>query len=174
MKVDFEDYKTTLKEIHKKAKEYDATLNSCSTATLQAILDVFEIKDLFLLKAATGLSGGIARSSSVCGAFLGGVMAFGVVAGILCDKKTDEYEKDLVIEMTQSLRQLFIHEYNTEEHITCDEIQLCIFGRTFDKLDSKEREEMKEVNTDDKCPEICGRAARWAGQIILTYLDKLK
>jgi C_GCAxxG_C_C family probable redox protein len=69
-----------LEEIGRKALEYDK-YSGCSQSVLLALQEAFKIGDLESFKAATVLSGGVARKGETCGALLGGLMALGLVLG---------------------------------------------------------------------------------------------
>jgi len=73
--------KELLQEVEKRAYKYEQECRDCSQCTLLAIQEVFDLAGDDALKAATGFAGGIGRSGSVCGAFIGGVMALGLLYG---------------------------------------------------------------------------------------------
>ena len=72
-----ESEKKFLEEVEKKAYQYEREYHNCAQCTLLTIQEMFGLSGDDTLKAATGFAGGIGRTGSVCGAVLGGVMAFG-------------------------------------------------------------------------------------------------
>ncbi len=68
------------KKIRRKAHEYDQ-YSGCSQSVLLSLQEGLGVGDLQSFKAATVLSGGVARRGETCGALLGALMALGLVKG---------------------------------------------------------------------------------------------
>lgn len=53
----------------------------CAESVLKAIADLHSLKDPNIPKIATGFCGGVSRTSGMCGALAGGIMALGLLSG---------------------------------------------------------------------------------------------
>jgi C_GCAxxG_C_C family probable redox protein len=167
--------KELLQEAETRAYRYEQEYRDCSQCTLLAIQEVFGLGGDDALKAATGFAGGIGRTGSVCGAFIGGVMALGLLYGR--DRETMKHSDEEVrfrrreeIEhrlgtLIKNLRARFEEEYGS---IICNDIEGKLFGRSFDKWNPDERKEKDRLGGhDDKCPSVVGKATRWVAELIL-------
>ena len=79
-----------VREIRRKAHGYDE-YSGCSQAVLLALQEGLGVGDLESFKAATVLSGGVARRGETCGALLGALMALGLVRGRESIEDTPSY-----------------------------------------------------------------------------------
>ena len=68
------------KEIGRKALKYDK-YSGCSQSVLLSLQEAYDMFDTEAFKAATVLSGGVARRGETCGALIGGLLALGQAAG---------------------------------------------------------------------------------------------
>jgi hypothetical protein len=67
-------------------------------------------------------------------------------------------------ELVQKLREKFIQEYGS---IICRNIQTKLFGRPYYLADMDDLEKFEKAGAHDvHCPEVVGKAARWAAEII--------
>lgn len=66
--------------VKRKALENDF-YSGCSHSVLGALQEEFCIVNMESFKAATVLSGGVARRGETCGAIIGGLLALGLVIG---------------------------------------------------------------------------------------------
>jgi len=167
--------KEPLEEVEKRAYKYEQEYRDCSQCSLLALQEVFNLPGDDALKAATGFAGGIGRTGSVCGSFIGGVMALGLLYGRnrVTMKHPDEkvrFHRREEIEsrlgmLIKKLRARFEEEYGS---IICDDIETKLFGRSFDKWNPEERKEKDRMGGhDDKCPSVVGKGARWVAELIL-------
>ena len=69
-----------VKEIRRRAHFYDK-YSGCSQSVLLALQEGLGVGDGESFRAATVLSGGVARRGETCGALLGALMAVGLVEG---------------------------------------------------------------------------------------------
>jgi len=118
-----------------------------------------------VFKAATGLIGGLALSGITCGALTGAVMVLSVYLGREYDNFSDpEMIRHESCRLSKKLLDRFIEEYGTT---CCYDIQRKIMGKSYNLWDEKERAEFfKAGGHDDKCPSVCGNAARWTMGIL--------
>jgi len=172
--------KKLLQDVEQRAYKYEQEYRDCSQCSFLALQEVFNLPGDDALKAATGFAGGIGRTGSVCGAFIGGVMALGLLYGR--DRETMKHPNEEVrfhrreeIEsrlgtLIKKLRARFEGEYGS---IICDDIETKVFGRSFDKWNPEDRKEKDRMGGhDDKCPSVVGKGARWAAELILEEQGK--
>jgi hypothetical protein len=69
-----------VREIRRRAHLHDS-YSGCSQAVLLALQEGLGVGDEKSFMTATALSGGVARRGETCGAFLGALMAVGLVEG---------------------------------------------------------------------------------------------
>lgn len=141
----------------------DRVYEGCSRAVLQALQCHLHLEDGGALKASTALAGGIARMGESCGALIGGMMAIGLVQG------KEELDDIQAYRDTMAASHELYHRFKREVGGTmCSEIQKGLFGRNFDFNNDEEAEEWLKAGGLEKCPLVCGIAARMAADIILS------
>ncbi len=148
-------------------KKYEQTYHGCSQCAIAALQDVFNIRNDDIFKSSTGLAGGAALScDGSCGAYVGAIM----VIGLLLGRERDNFEDTEGIrfkthEMVGKLRKKFIDEYGS---VICRNIQTKIMGRPYYIADPEEYEKFHNAGAHDiYCPEVVGKASRWAAEILL-------
>ena len=154
-----------IKRIGEKALAFDK-YSGCSQSVLLALQEELGIGDHESFKAATVLSGGVARRGETCGALLGGLMALGLVVGRDDIRDTQAYRdamkpaNEIVDEFKDKLKRDFGFEKPLESTI-CRDIQQRIYGRGFDLNDPDDYPTFLEAggHDDDGCPKVCGIAA---------------
>jgi len=120
-----------------------------------------------VFKAATGLAGGVGLSGiGPCGAFSGAAMVLSQLKGRERSNFSDpEKVRFKSFDMSSKLVDKFLDEYGT---ITCRDIQQRIFGRSYYLRDPDEFKKFHDAGAhDEKCPDVVGKAARIAVEIIL-------
>ena len=145
---------------------YEKTYRGCSQCAIAALQDVFNIRNDDIFKAATGLSGGSALSTEgSCGGYVGAIMILSHIVGRERDKFDDpEGIRYKTHELAGKLRQKFIDEYGT---IICRNIQTKVMGRPYYLADKQEAEKFHNAGAHDiYCPDVVGKAARWAAEIL--------
>ncbi|MGC8850251.1 MAG: C-GCAxxG-C-C family protein [Candidatus Bathyarchaeia archaeon] len=169
MSIDYE----RVREIRRRAHENDRH-SGCSQSVLLALQEGLGIGDLESFKAATVLSGGVARRGETCGALIGGLMALGLVCGRERMEDTERYSNAMVIadEMCREFQLRLERELNFDEPLEstlCRELQKRIYGRSFDLRDGLEREAFLAHggHGDSGCPKVCGIAAEVAAEALL-------
>lgn len=146
----------------------------CSQAVLGALQQHLQFGGLDSFKAATVLSGGVARRGETCGALLGALMAIGIVCGREDMADTDAYNRA----MAQSQRVLdeFKRELQSRfgfaqplETTLCKDIQRRLFNRSFNMASENERQEFLDAggHDDTGCPLVCAVAAEITARAIL-------
>ena len=147
-------------------RHYERTFYGCGQCTVAALQDAFDRRDDTVFRAATGLAGGggLACDGS-CGAYAGAILFLGQLLGRERDDFADPAGVRLrTAGMVRQLRQRFIDEYGS---VTCRDIQNKIMGRPFFIADPEDFRRFHEAGAHDvHCPEVVGRAARWAAEIV--------
>jgi C_GCAxxG_C_C family probable redox protein len=169
-----------LQEAENRGYRYEQEYRDCAQCTLLTIQETFDLEGEEALKAATGFAGGIGRSSSVCGAFTGGVMALGLLYGR--DRQTMKHPdpevrlnrfreiEERLDRLIKKLAERFTEKYGST---ICKEIETKLFGRSFDKWNPEERKEKDRLGGhQDKCPGVVGNASRWIAELIIEEESK--
>jgi C_GCAxxG_C_C family probable redox protein len=130
-------------------------------AALQAKLGV---GDTMVLKAGSGLAGGVAVQGETCGALTGAIMAIGCVVGRERLEDIQQYQK-----AKEPAKEMYHRFRDQVGHSICAEIHKIKFGRVFHLYDPEEGKAFHEAGGHSRsgCPEVCGIAARTAADIIL-------
>jgi len=159
--------------IRQKALENDY-YSGCAQAVLGALQDNLGLGDTASFKAATILSGGVARRGETCGAMLGALMGLGLACGRERMEDTPAYgaamnEAQKVVEDFKARLQA---EFGFSEGLTstlCRDIQSRVFGRPFNLEDDEERALFLKSGGHDSngCPLVCAVAAETAARHIL-------
>jgi len=169
-----------LAEVYKKAFDYEAHHHDCAQCVLLTLQEAFDIPGEDAFKAATGFAGGMGRTGHVCGSLTGAIFAFGLLWGrekaLFMHPNEKERLRGLealekrISPLIKKLQARFREEY---DGITCDEIQTKIFGRPFSSGPPEDREEMERLGGhSEKCPDVAGKAAQWAAELILDEMEK--
>ena len=141
---------------------------------LLAIQEAFEIGDIESFKAATVLSGGVARKGETCGALLGGLMALGLVVGRTDITDTQIYRDamvpsdEIIREFQRRIQETFGFDEPLDNTI-CRDIQKRIYGEVFDLTDPVSYKAFLDAggHGDEGCPLVCAVAAEVTAEKIL-------
>jgi len=158
-----------LDRIAKAAYDNDRAYEGCTRCVLAALQENLHlVRDdkayRAVLKASTALAAGVARRGETCGALVGAVMAVGLVAG---GERLDDSEGYVrAMKVAVEVFDRFKKGYGT---VKCFEIQEKLFGRHYDFFDSEDAEAWYRDGGLDKCPGVCGVAARIGGEVILEF-----
>jgi C_GCAxxG_C_C family probable redox protein len=162
-----------VKEIGKKALEYDK-YSGCSQSVLLALQEAFNIGGAESFKAATVLSGGVARMGETCGALLGGLMALGLVLGREDIRDTQVYRDAMVpsADIIRTFQKYLETTFSFEEPLKttiCRDIQLRIYGESYDLSDPVSYTAFLDAggHRDDGCPLVCSVAAEVTAQKLI-------
>jgi C_GCAxxG_C_C family probable redox protein len=156
--------KEMLEKAYNLAFKYEAIYGSCPQAVLRALMEVLSFKMDELVKSSHGLAGGTALSGEgTCGALVGGIMAICFVHG----RELKEMDKGRFVKsytLAKRLYDEFIGEYGS---CLCKEVQKKIFGRAFNLWDAEDYREFEKMGGhESKCPDVCGKVARWTAEIL--------
>jgi C_GCAxxG_C_C family probable redox protein len=159
-----------VKSVGRRALEYDRN-SGCSQSVLLALQEAFDIGDTASFKAATVLSGGVARRGETCGAVLGALMAVGLVVGREDIADTEAYRQamapsaDLIRAFQERLQAVFGFSRPLETTL-CRDIQQRVLGRSFDLNDPTDYAAFLDAggHGDAACPLVCATAAEVAAE----------
>jgi C_GCAxxG_C_C family probable redox protein len=155
-----------LERLERSAGDYVELYGSCAQGTLLALQEEFRLGDARTLKAATAMPG-IALRGETCGAVIGAIMALGMVLGR--EKHDDVASVQRAIRAARKLCGRFEKEFGG---CNCRDVQHRIFGRSFNLADSNDLNEFVKSDAARKCRMPAGRAARFAGELIMDAREK--
>lgn len=169
-----------LKEVYEKAFYYEAHHHDCAQCVLMTLQEAFDLPGEDAFKAATGFAGGMGRTGQVCGSLTGAIFAFGLLWGrdVALFRHPDEKERLKGLEdlenrigpIIKKLQARFREEYGG---ITCDEIQTKLFGKPMASGTPEDRKEMDRLGGHTTvAPDVVGKAAQWAAELILDEMEK--
>ena len=162
------DREELLSRIEKEAHDHEKGVHGCSRCVLKPLQDHLHIGDSLSLKASTPLAAGVAMRGETCGAFLGGLLAIGMVTASEDFKDTNA----LINSLASGFR--FARKMEKEFGTTnCTKIQTEQLGRFYSLADPEQYEAFINAGGYDKCSIVCGKIARMAGDFILDYREKM-
>jgi len=165
--------KARIQRVKRKALENDF-LSGCSQSVLGAIQEEFNIGNQESFRAATVLSGGVARHGETCGAIIGALLGLCLVAGR--DRMEDFEAYQLSMKIADEVRDKFMEELKNQfgferevENTLCRHIQEKIYGRPFNLIDDKDRQAFLDAggHGETGCPKVCGIAAQVVAEKIM-------
>jgi len=148
-------------------KQYEAEYHGCAQCVLGALQDAFDARDDAVFQAATGLSGGGGGAGDgSCGAYAGASMFIGQLLGRNRNDFTDaEGVRHETSRLVVQLHERFTDHYGS---VVCGDIQTSVIGRSYNLNDPEDVERFKAAGAHEvHCPEVVGRAARWAAEIVV-------
>lgn len=156
-----------LDEIEKKAREAQLIDDVCGRSTIYGLSQHFTFIPQELVTAALSLSGGGGSSSGSCGAYICGLLAIGLKFNPPIGDQSREglIKRDTAARKRNAFREAFIKEFGTT---MCPGVQDKIFGRSFNFMDNRQREEFFSLpDYEEKCASVVSKGARLAAEIML-------
>lgn len=124
----------------------------------------FNVGTPAVFKAGSALAGGVARQGETCGALTGAIMGICCLIGRERLEDVPQYQK--AMEVAAKIYDEFRQKIG---HSICAEIHKIRYGKVYRLHIPEERKAFHDMGGHSRqgCPEVCGVAARIAGQIIL-------
>jgi C_GCAxxG_C_C family probable redox protein len=167
-----------VKNIRKNAEE-NCKYYGCSQIVLLALQEGLEIGNHESFKAATILSGGVARRGETCGSIIGALMALSLVQPRERIEDTESFVKASAIgsELCEEFQRKLCEEFGFKaplESTLCTEIQRNVFGRWYDVRVPEERAAFLKAGGlgPDGCMRVLGLAAEIAARKILEIRER--
>jgi C_GCAxxG_C_C family probable redox protein len=165
-----------IQRVKKKAHEYDR-YSGCSQSVLLSLQEEFGIGNNEVFKAATILSGGIARHGETCGAVIGALMALNLLIGRERMEEMEVYREamepsaDLMNRFKEELEKQFGFKEELKSTL-CKEIQDKVYGRPFDMTDPDDYQAFLDAggHSDSGCLKVCGIAGQVGAENILEIM----
>jgi len=139
---------------HMHMKQY----NACAEVMVLTFQELLGLENDQVLKAATGLVGGISRMKSVCGAVSGGAMALSLKYG---RGQEDLDNREALSNAYKPVQQFFKKFEDEFGNTNCFEI----IG--VDLKDADARQKWIDAGGLEKCAVLVGKAARMVAEVML-------
>lgn len=172
-KISKEEREEILDRVEQKAAAYQYEFKGCGRIVVLALQQEFDLPGgSAVIKAASFTGGGIAHMGNVCAALLGGIMGIGLTSGPQSLEDPIYPEPEVLdeamgnpksLELVRRFYQRFVQEFGDS---TCRNIQVKMFGKSYNTGIPKEREAFSQVSRE-KCAELVGKVARLAAEAIL-------
>lgn len=109
-------------------------------------------------------AGGGGTVDGSCGAYSGAIMVLSYLQGRGRADFADRARMQKTFSLARKLRERFIQEYGS---VVCRDVQTKVLGRPYYLADADEFRKFEKAGAHDiHCPEVVGKAARWAAEII--------
>ncbi|MBI4186529.1 MAG: C_GCAxxG_C_C family protein [Chloroflexi bacterium] len=162
-----------------KAHRYERDYGGCAQCVLGALQEEFGIGNKDSFKAASVLSGGIARQGETCGAIVGALSALGLEMGraSIEDTGANKAAMDAAVRVSARFREELKKRFGLKKDLRdnlCWHIQEMIYGRHFDLANKAEYQAFVDAggHSDSGCPAVCGLAAQVAAEEIEKLREK--
>ena len=145
--------------------EYERTYRGCGQVVLGALQDAFDMRNDDVFKALSGYAGGGATVGDAgCGAYVGGICFLSGLRGRERSNFADpEGLRFVSFAPARKLHRKFAEEYGS---VICRELQTKLMERPYYLPDPDEMKKFDDAGGHSAvCPEVCGKAARWAAEI---------
>jgi hypothetical protein len=156
-----------LDKVTREAKEAQLVNDACGWSTLYGLSQHFNFIPEELVAAATSLSGGCGASNGSCGAYVCGLLAIGWKFNPPMGDNSPQgiARREIAARKLKTFREAFIKEFGTT---MCPIIHEKLYGRSFDLMDEREREEFFAIpDHREKCASVVTKGARLAAEIML-------
>lgn len=133
----------------------------CARCVLLAIQEVLGLGNSSVVKAATGLVGGINRMGLVCGALTGGALALGLKYGLDCSSSEDpeSFRKVYPIPAVQELVEGFKKKFGSA---------MCPKITGIDLNNEEQHASWNQSGGNEKCCKLIGETARMVAELLIS------
>ncbi len=147
---------------YEKALRYELDYGCCPQCVLAAVQETVGVIDDATIKASHGLSGGGGLSGQgACGALTGGLMALSAKRG----RDRDKLDKGRFIGNFQKGKEL-VERFKIEfGGVTCEELQQCFTGRTYDMWQPDEYKAFSDAR-GQQCALATATVTKWVVEMM--------
>ena len=163
--LDRKDKEKLVIRIEQAACDNENVYHGCCRSVLHALQVHFGLENIAVVRAATALGGGVARTGEVCGALLAGLMAIGLVyaSDSLDDSRTSPAYHE-TLERGARLSDRFNKKFGG---LRCHDVQKILFGRHYDLRIPADVQQFRKSAHFTCENEVCRKAARMAAEVIM-------
>ncbi len=144
-KLELKSEREILQEAYDKAFRYMRGYTWCAPCVYKTLSEIFCLKDGPMVKALTGLAGGVGcLVDGPCGAFTGGAVAISALYGRpkVTPLRNGEWDYRKHIDLIYNLSRKFEKEYGS---YVCREMQKRIYGHVYNFQDPKDLAEFDKI-----------------------------
>ncbi|RLB30261.1 MAG: hypothetical protein DRH11_15075 [Deltaproteobacteria bacterium] len=157
--------KAVLLRVKQTAQENEIAITGCARSVLHALQEHLGLGNEEVIRGLAPFAGGAARTGSLCGALIGGIVGIGLAYAPSTLKGALEMRGYVQsMDLAGILFDRFKEKFGA---VDCREIQHLIWGRSWNLRDQREREDYLQPEFHDKCGDIAGEVAMQAAEIIL-------
>ncbi len=168
-----QDERLLSEKLYQLAYQYEQKHHYCSQCTVAALQKVLQITSESLFKGSYMFAGGLVNTcQGTCGALAGGAMIISYLFGRNSREFYEDTSNKKANYLTKKLYDKFVKEYGG---CLCKDVHKKIFGRSFDFWVEEDKKIFEKLGGHvDKCPDVVGKTAQWAFEIIQEEINKDK
>ncbi|HRY38876.1 MAG TPA: C-GCAxxG-C-C family protein [Smithellaceae bacterium] len=154
-------------KVYQLGMSYHKSCTGCAQCAVAALLEVLDMENDDVFKAASGLSGGIGLSTNgSCGALTGGALVIGLLFGRDIDDFLSPMAAMTSYDLVKELRDYFMAEFGS---CCCADIQKKLVGRSFNLRDPEDAAAFVTHEMHDHCARVVGKGTRKTLEIITEH-----
>lgn len=158
-------------KVNQLSMSYYKSCSGCAQCSVAALLEILDIENDEIFKAASGLSGGIGLSTNgSCGVLTGGALVIGLLFGRDIDDFFVPMAAMTSYGLVKKLHDYFIKEFGS---CRCADIQNNLFGRSFSPWDPGDAKAFETHKIHDHCAKVVGQGTRKTLEIITEQRKRL-
>ncbi|TCS73317.1 C_GCAxxG_C_C family probable redox protein [Sulfuritortus calidifontis] len=156
------DKQNLAQQAYDKALQYELDYGCCPQCVLAAIQETVGVIDDSVIKASHGLSGGGGlMGQGACGALTGGLVALSAKRG----RDRDKLDKGRFISNFKKGRELVERFRQEFGGITCEQLQQCFTGRTYDMWNEDEYKAF-DAARGQQCARATATVTKWVVEML--------
>ncbi|NWG86592.1 MAG: C_GCAxxG_C_C family protein [Hydrogenophilaceae bacterium] len=156
------DKQTLAQQAYDKALQYELDYGCCPQCVLAAIQETVGVIDDSVIKASHGLSGGGGlMGQGACGALTGGLVALSAKRG----RDRDKLDKGRFISNFKKGRELVERFRQEFGGVTCEQLQQCFTGRTYDMWNEAEYKAF-DAARGQQCARATATVTKWVVEML--------
>lgn len=167
-----ESAQTNIEKVYQLGVSYHKSCTGCAQCTVAALLEVMDMDNDEIFKAASGLSGGIGLSANgSCGALTGGALVIGLLFGRDIDDFPAPMAAATSYDLVKELHDYFMAEFGS---CRCADIQEKLVGRSFNPGDPEDAAALLMHEIHERCASVVGKGTRKTMEIITEHRKRLR